>query len=359
MGDPVIRRPRAAATIALLALLGPVVGCGGGGADGGAAGAAGAAAGAEGGAAGAVAGAADTAGGSAAATPVSAAPAERATLDVTVAAPGRTEALKEARVRSPFPSRLVSMRVTDGDRVASGQVVAQVVSKNSEAALRGAESMLSGARTAADSADARRAIEIARQNLVVQPLHSPAAGVVLSHAAAEGDYVDEGEVLLNIAVAGAVFFDAQVSQSDVARVRPGQRASIDVPAVGPAPVTAVVHGILPSASSADLSAPVRLDFSPARPDLTVGLFGTATITVAQRRDVVVVPETAVLTNDVDGTTRMAVIGDDGRAHWLDVRTGVHEDGRVEIVSPRVAPGTRVITQGQVGLPEGTSVQVRR
>ena len=191
-----------------------------------------------------------------------------------------------------------------------------------------------------------------------QPLHAPAAGVVLSHAAEEGDYLDEGEVFLTIAEAGGVFFNAQVTQSDLDRVRPGQRASVDMPAVGTKPVGAVVHGVLPSASSQTLSAPVRLDFSPAHPDLPVGLFGTASIIVAHRHDAIVVPAAAVLRDDVTGISRVAVIDSTSRARWVVVHTGTQEGDRVEITTPPLTPGQRVIVQGQVGLPDSTRVQIQ-
>lgn len=291
------------------------------------------------------------------ATPVRVAAARRTTMDVTVTAPGRTEALKQDRVRAPFASRLMNLRVTDGDRVAAGQVVAEIVSKSSEAALDGAEDMLGSARTAADSAQAHRAVAIARQNLVLHALHAPAAGVVLSHAAAAGDYLDENEVLLTITEAGGVYFEAEVSQADVARVRPGDRATIEMPAMGASHVAAVVHGILPTASSQNLSSPMRLDFSPPRAELPVGLFGTATIVVATRPNVVVVPATAMLTDDVTGSKRVAVVGANGHAHWVDVRTGVSRDGQVEILGSAIAPGAFVIISGQVGLPDGARVRV--
>jgi RND family efflux transporter MFP subunit len=294
----------------------------------------------------------------AAATPVRAAPIARASLNVVVTAPGRTEALRQDRIRAPFPARLVALHVTDGDKVTAHQVVAEIVSKNSEAARQGAGQMLAAARTAQDSADAQRAIQIADQTLVRQPLRAPAAGVVLSHAAEEGDYLDEGEVFLTIAEAGAVFFNAQVTQSDLDRVRPGQRARVDLPAVGSTPVGAVVHAVLPSASSQNLSAPVRLDFSPPRPDLPLGLFGTAGIVVARRRDAVVVPAAAVLRDDVSGISRVALIDATSIARWVVVQTGTRQGDSVEIVSPALTPGQRVIVQGQVGLPDSTRVQIQ-
>lgn len=282
----------------------------------------------------------------------------RAVLDVIVTAPGRTEALREDRVRAPFPARLVALRVTDGDRVRAGEAVAEVVSRNSEAALRGAERMVASARTTIDSADAARAIQVARQGLVRQTLHATAAGLVLSHAAAEGDYVAESEVLLTIAEADAVFFNAQVPQRDLGRIAPGQTATIDMPAAGDQAVRAVVHGVLPSASSRNLSAPVRLDVLAPRPELAVGLFGTASIVVERRDGALAVPAAAVLTDDVSGTRRVAVVDSTDTAHWVRVDTGVRDGDLVELRSPALPPGTLVITDGQVGLPDSATVRIR-
>jgi HlyD family secretion protein len=293
------------------------------------------------------------------ATPVRSASVARKTIEVRVAATGRTEALRQDRVRAPFASRLVALHVTDGDHVSASEVVAEVVSKNSEAALRGARQMLEAARTEQDAADARRAVEVAEADLVHEPLRAPAEGVVLSHAAQTGDYLDEGEVLLTIAEAGAIYFDAQVPQADLSRVRPGQRARVDLPAAGPTPLPAVVHDRLPAASSANMSAPVRLDFEPARPDLATGLFGSAAIVVGEHAGATVVPAEAVLRDDVTGVSRLAVV-DAGKAHWIEVRTGVRQEGWVEILPPPALPtGQEVITSGQVGLPEGAAVSVEK
>ncbi len=279
-------------------------------------------------------------------------------LDVLVTAPGRTEALKQDRVRAPFASHLVSLSVTDGDRVHAGQVVAEVVSKDSEAALEGARQMLAAAGNAADSADAERAIEVAKRQLVRRPLRAPADGVVLSHAVGVGDYLDQGEVLLTIAEAGTVYFNAQVTQGDLSRVKPGERAAIELPAVGTEPVGAVVHGILPTASSENLSAPVRLDFEPARPDITVGLFGTVSIVAGRHAGAIVVPPGAVLRDDVSGVSRVAVVGHGDIAHWVVVKTGIQDGNHLEIVSPTLPVGGLVITDGQVGLPDSARVSIQ-
>jgi len=304
---------------------------------------------------------ADTAG-VAAATPVTVASVRRATLGLTVSAPGRTEALRPLRVRAPFTGTLTALRVADGDVVSAGEELGTMVARASAAALTGARAMLEAARTDQERADAQRALELATHGLVQQPLRASDRGVVVSHGANAGDLVNEGDDILTIAPAGSIAFIAQVAQSDLAPVRPGQRAMVTL-AARPTPLAGIVHAILPSASAENLSAPVRIDFADPGGGVGVGvgvgvalgLFGTAAITVGERRDVPVVPEACVLRDDVYGTASIAVVTPENRAHWVVVTTGARAGGLVEIVTPALASGTRVVVSGQVGLPEGALV----
>jgi len=299
---------------------------------------------------------ADTAG-VAAATPVTLASVRRATLGLTVSAPGRTEALRPLRVRAPFTGTLTALRVADGDVVSAGEELGTMVARASAAALTGARAMLDAARTDQERADAQRALELATHGLVQQPLRASDRGVVVSHGANAGDLVNEGDDILTIAPAGSIAFIAQVGQSDLAPVRPGQRAMVRL-AARPAPLAGIVHAILPSASAENLSAPVRIDFADPGIGVALGLFGTTAITVGERRDVPVVPEACVLRDDVYGTASIAVVTPENRAHWVVVTTGPRAGGLVEIATPALAAGTQVIVSGQVGLPEGALVRPR-
>jgi multidrug efflux pump subunit AcrA (membrane-fusion protein) len=288
---------------------------------------------------------------------VTVASVRRATLALTVSAPGRTEVLRPLRVRAPFTGTLTALRVADGDEVSAGEELGAVVARTGAAALAGARAMLEAARTDAERADAQRALDLATGSVVLQPLRALEAGVVVSHSANLGDLLNEGDDILTIAPAGSIAFIAQVVQSDLAQVRPGQRAVVDL-AARSAPTPGVVHAILPSASTENLSAPVRIDLTGAAAGVALGLFGTAQITVGERRKVPVVPDASVLRDDVYGTARIAAVTTERRVHWLTVTTGAREGGQVEIVTPSLAPGTTVVVAGQVGLPEGAPVRAQ-
>jgi membrane fusion protein, multidrug efflux system len=292
-----------------------------------------------------------------AAVPVKVAPVGRADLAETVSGPGHVVALVEQKIRAPFTGTLTELDVADGDRVRKGEKLGVVVSRDSEAAVSGAQEMVRDAHTEAERADAERALALARANLIQSRLHSPSDGVVLSHAASAGDRVTEDQEILAITAADSLVFEADISQGDLPLVHPGQKAEVRLAGRAPA-LAGVVHDILASANTADYTAPVRIDLRNMSSRLPVGLFGTARITVGVHRGVPVVPPQAMLRNDVTGVSRIATVTSDGKAHWIDVQTGLSDSSHVEIVSPVLAPGTRVVVSGQVGLPEGAPVSVQ-
>jgi len=292
------------------------------------------------------------------ATPVKAAVVARATLAETIAAPGKTTAMSQAKVRAPFAGTLTELRVTDGDPVRGGQSIGSIVARDSEAALSGAREMERQASTDAEKRDAARALALAEKNLVRAPLKVAADGVVVSHAASAGDRVSEDEELVAVAEARSVVLIADVPQPQLSRIHPGETAAVEI--AGRPSLEARVHDVLPGGTPSersDLTVPVRIDFLGDPGALPVGLFATARITVAEHRDAVSVPDAAVLRDDVTGSARLAVVGADGKAHWIAVTPGLSQGGRTEIVAPPLADGTRVITTGQVGLPDGTPVAV--
>lgn len=293
------------------------------------------------------------------ATPVHMAVVQRGNVAVTVSGPGQTNAFDLQKIRAPFTGTLTSLRAVIGERVSSGEVIGSIVTQPSQAALAGAQTMLAAARTPSERSDAERAIALARQNMIATPLRVPRGGMVVSRSASQGDLLSAGDSIVSIAAAGSIAFIARIAQGDLGQIRPGQRATILFPGQV-APATGVVRGLLPADTTGGMTVPLRIDLqgSPraAGAPVQTGLFGTAQIIVGEHTGVAVVPAAAVLRDDITGISRVAVVTQDGKAHWVIVQTGATQGDRVEITSPPLNAGQRVIVSGQVGLPEGSPVR---
>jgi multidrug efflux pump subunit AcrA (membrane-fusion protein) len=117
---------------------------------------------------------------------------------------------------------------------------------------------------------------------------------------------------------------------------------------------------LPADTNSVMTVPVRIDFSTnlqtAGAPIQTGLFGTAEIIVGDRVAVPIVPAPAVLRDDISGISRVALVTSVRKVHWVTVTTGATQGGGVEIKTPALAPGQRVIVSGQVGLPEGSNIR---
>jgi len=286
-------------------------------------------------------------------TPVRIAAVGTETLPVFVSGPGKTAALVQQKVRAPFAGTLTSLSVSDGDLVQRGQTVGSIVARDSEAALSGAREMLREAATPAERGDAERAIALAEKNLVRKPLTAAWDGAVLSHAASAGDRVSEDQEILTVNDASSIMFLVDVAQGDLPRVRPGQTVTIQI-AGAPQPIAASVHAVLPGANPADYTGSVRLSLPASSRRLALGIFGTARILVGEHSGATVVPDAAVLRDDVTGVARVALV-QQNHAHWVEVKTGLKDAGVTEIVAPPLPTGQSVIVSGLVGLPEGKLV----
>lgn len=287
--------------------------------------------------------------------PVTTSAVMRTDVPVIVRGPGRTDSLEKLQIRAPFDGVLRDLTVTDGDHVKHGQVVGWVVSRDSQAALVGSQAMLAAAQTQQQRRDAERALALAKRNMVRTQLRAPEDGIVISHQVDEGARLALNEQIVVIVAADSIVFLAQIAQNDLAQVRPGNPVQVDLAAQPKAPMIGTVRSILPGGSATDLTAPVRVDFEE-RPPRQLNLYGVARVTVGTHVGALVVPATAVIRDDIAGTSRVALVDATGHAHWIGVTPGIVHGDRVELVSPPFGEGARVVVTGQVGLPEGSRVQ---
>jgi membrane fusion protein, multidrug efflux system len=293
------------------------------------------------------------------------------TLDLT----GRLEPRPGggALLAAPAAGVVRSVRRQVGERVTRGTVVVEleVPELEADAAQKAAaaaqaereaarqQQLLSDGITSARQAEeaaasarqATAAAAAARHLLARTQVTSPVAGRVQEVMVQPGERVDAGGPLAQVLAPDTVDLAVPVPASELARLRTG--LPVDVVQEGDtSSVRGYIAALAPGVDTLTNAgeAVIRVPNPAAR--LHPGAAATARIHLGVRRDVLVVPDSAlVLAGD---STVVFVVGPDSLAHARTVTHGIRADGRTEIRGD-VHSGDRVVTTGAFGLEEGMHV----
>lgn len=165
---------------------------------------------------------------------------------------------------------------------------------------------------------------------------APVAGLVLERTVRPGDLsASGGTPWFRIARDGQIELEAQLSEADLARIREGQPATVQLS--GGAQVQGVVRLIEPAIDPQTQLGAIRISL-PAHPQVRPGGFARANFS-AGGAAVLSVPESAIR-YDADGASVM-VVGAGDRVRQVPVKTGARGGGFVELVSGPPA-GARVL-----------------
>jgi HlyD family secretion protein len=201
--------------------------------------------------------------------------------------------------------------------------------------------------TASAQAAAARDVRTRAGKLAVT---APVSGLVLQRTVRPGDLSAIGaEPWFRIARDGEIELAAQLSETDLAKVRTGQHARVTLPSG--ASVDGTVRLVSPQVDAQTKLGAVRVRL-PVRPDIRAGGFGRATFTDAGA-EALAVPEAAVR-YDSDGAAVMTV-GADNRVKRVLVQAGQRAGGYVQLVRGPPA-GTRIVAAAAAFLLDGDLVR---
>lgn len=281
---------------------------------------------------------------------------------------------------------IVAVLVEEGDKVAKGQLLVRLNDTVLQAQLKQQEANLEAARAAYVEADAnlKRARELKAQgaisaqtedarvsaartaaaNLVMREaakaetaarlaqtrIVAPAGGYVSSRSAVIGQIVSAGAELFRIVREGQLEMQAEVPESQLPRIRPGQSASVAADGVPAAEGS--VRLVSPSVDPHTRLGMVYITL-PKDSAFRTGMFSRAEIAVDSNQ-AVVVPQNAIVYRE--GRAGSFVLGADDSVTFKPVKTGVRAGEIVEIVNGLNA-GERVIVDGAGFLEDGDRVEV--
>ncbi len=252
-----------------------------------------------------------------------------------------------------------------GEKIKRGQVVATVYSpellgaqEEYLAALRWAQAGAGGGTTTATTdalaRDARARLEvlgISRQEIdqiakTGKPLRtikirSSAGGTVIERGVVQGDYVQPGTPLLQIADLSKVWVVAEIYEHEVGRVKIGQAARVELPAYPGESFTGEVSFIHPSLDPTTRTLRARVEVANKDLRLKPGMYGTVLLAVDSAEALVISVEALV---DTGAVQYVFVAKEGGRFEPRPVTVGARADGKVAVLAGLVA-GEIVVTTG--------------
>jgi multidrug efflux pump subunit AcrA (membrane-fusion protein) len=282
---------------------------------------------------------------------------------LSISAVGKTAATRTEKILSPSAGKIVALKVLEGSTVKAGDVLAVMMTKESQAALSGAETLLRSAKTSEQREEAQKSLQLARASQSTITLSARFSGVVASRSVSEGELTGENTEILTLVDLSSIIFLADVSLQDITGVKKGMAAAVEFQSLPGKEFKAVVDALFPQSDVQSQTVQVRLRFvnltGALRTFLRTGMAGIARIITGIRKHVLFVPASALLRDDENGTFSVVCVTPDSFSRIIPVILGVTTDTMVEVKSSLLKEGIPVIIKGNYALADSTRVTVGR
>lgn len=310
---------------------------------------------------------------------VEAEPVRQANLDDVLSAVGTLRAAESVVLKSELAGRISRILFNDGAAVKAGAPLvlfdsaiqqAQVNQARAERDLADAKlrrtqelfdkkflsaAALDDAKASEQIAEARLAL--AQANLEKMSLRAPFDGVIGIRQISVGDYVKEGEALVNLEDLRSMKVDFRVPERILGRLAAGQQVMLQTDAYPAQEFPARVSAIDVAVDASGRSLLIRAELKDSTKRLKPGMFVRVGLVLESRQAALVIPEEALVTTQGRLSVFRVI---DGKASSVAVRTGLRSQvkGRamVEILEG-LSAGDIVVTAGQIKI-RGNDVPVR-
>jgi biotin carboxyl carrier protein len=274
------------------------------------------------------------------------APAKRGKIDVTVTSPrigkisqsqtlnATTVYMLNDDVRAPISGYLQKVSVTPGQVVEKGEVLFTMQSKEA-AALN----MIKDTTLHISSIINVKATE---------------AGIVKTISRQAGDYVQDGDVLCNIANSASLVFTLEVPFEMHLYIKQGAEYTITLPDGESA--KARVTSMIP-----EMDRSVQMERyilkSSSQLKLPEGLIATVKIPTNAQSNALIVPKSAVLCDETQVQFWVMKLTHDSIAIKVPIEKGAETPDSVQIKTPAFSEQDKILISGNYGLPDTALVKV--
>lgn len=286
---------------------------------------------------------------------------------------GTARANEQVTLTAPVTQRIVRLNFDDGAYVNKGQVIAVLETAQQNAQLAQAQARAREAhqqlerlealkargfatRSAVDAqialaGAARGEAAEARAGIADRIVRAPFGGWVSLRNISAGAVVTAGTEIVTVSDVSRIKLDFAVPETMLAQVRPGQPIVAVAAAYPDQPFNGTIDTVDPVLNPQTRAATVRAVLANGDRRLKPGMLLTVAIE-AQARNSPAVPELALVG---EGEQSFVFTVANGKAKRVAVRTGLRQNGMVEIVEG-LRPGQRVVTEGVVKIADGQTVR---
>jgi membrane fusion protein (multidrug efflux system) len=278
-------------------------------------------------------------------------------------------------LRPEVAGRISEILFKEGERVSKGDVLVRLDDSVQRADLDKARANLTLAKTKFERAvDLRRkgflssqAEEESENNLKVAQadaelmqarlsktaLLAPFSGTIGLRQVSVGDYVKEGQDLVNLESLDPLKVDFRVPEVAMSQVKDGQTLQVTLDALPDKVYDGRVYAINPLLDANGRALVIRAQVHNKDGGLRPGMFARVRLFTSGIQDTLVVPEESLFPVGDDKYVYKVV---DGKATRQKIQIGARREGRVEVVNGLTAEDV-VVTAGVIKLREGVAVRV--
>jgi membrane fusion protein, multidrug efflux system len=311
------------------------------------------------------------------AVPVQVEVPRRGTVSAALSASSTLETEQQADVLAKTDGLVTRLLVDEGSNVARGQVLAELEDADKRIALQQARLRADAATREFDRARrshddqlisqqdfekllnthelAQADVESAALNLSYTKITAPFAGRIVDRVVVQGRHIKPGEKLFTLANLTPLVARVYLPEKDVAGLRMGQTAEIVLDAAGGQQLPGRVTKISPVVDTATGTIKVTVEVAAVTPAARPGSYATVRIVTDTRRDVLLVPKSAVVREDASD---YLFVADGNRARRRKVTLGYPSDGRIEVAAG-LTGREPVVVAGQGSLKDGARLDIRK
>src|SRR6185312_10491358 len=185
-------------------------------------------------------------------------------------------------------------------------------------------------------------------------LYAPFDGVISQRLLDPGAFGSPNQPVLTISRIDTVWLNINVPDEDLAYVRPGVPFTYTSSSLPGKTFKGVIQTVNAVPTSGTLSYLARMQTANPGEQLRGGMLISATIPRQSAHDAVVVPRSAIAQTQ---NGNVVYVVQDNKAVEVPVKVGVQTDTTSQVISPKVQPGTTVITTRPDALKDGSPVMV--